>query len=214
MTTKGIRRKKSYLSEIKIAVIGAPCVGKSALTVRFLTKRYIGEYDHQAENRHKYEVMVDAEAILFEIWDTCPKNGSSYDISIVNQEAIQWADGLFLVYSITDRDSFNFARKFKDTLQSDMPMILVGNKVDMVHLRQVSLEEGEILANDIGCKFFEVSAAEHVQQVFDAFVELCRDILTTKRKSKQSFIDKIDRMLGGNRVYNRGKSDSALPKDT
>lgn len=63
----------------------------SALTVRFLTKRYIGEYDHQTgnvhwilinlliaylifpENRHKYEIMVDAEAILFEIWDTCPK---------------------------------------------------------------------------------------------------------------------------------------------
>lgn len=83
-----------------------------------------------------------------------------------------------------------------------------------VHLRQVSSEEGEILAADMGCKFFELSAAEHVHQVSDAFVELCRDILTTKRKSKQSFIDKIDRMLGGNRVYNRGKSDSALPKET
>lgn len=47
MTSKGIRRKRSCLSEVKIAVIGAQLVGKSALTVRFLTKRYIGEYIHQ-----------------------------------------------------------------------------------------------------------------------------------------------------------------------
>jgi Ras-like protein family member 11A len=71
----------------------------------------------------------------------------------------------------------------------------------------VSTEEGEILAKDFDCKFYELSAAEQVQQVSDAFLDLCREILQAKRKSKQSF---IDRMLGGTgRVYNRGKSDSA-----
>lgn len=29
MTTRGIRRKKSTLTELKIAVVGAPSVGKS-----------------------------------------------------------------------------------------------------------------------------------------------------------------------------------------
>ncbi|XP_053674913.1 ras-related and estrogen-regulated growth inhibitor isoform X2 [Anopheles nili] len=211
MTTRGIRRKKSYLAEIKVAVIGAPCVGKSALTVRFLTKRYIGEYDHQAENRHKYEIMVDGEAVLCEIWDTCPKVTVSSPSA--TSEAVQWADGLLLVYSITDRDSFNYIRKAKEELAGDTPVALVGNKVDMVHLRQVSTDEGEILAKDTECKFFEISAAEHVYQVAEAFLELCREVLTAKRKSKQSFIDKIDRMLSGSRAYSRGKSDSISPKD-
>lgn len=86
----------------------------------------------------------------------------------------------------------------------------LGNKADLIHLRQVSYEEGEILAKDFDCKFYEVSAAEQVQQVSDAFLDMCREILQVKRKSKQSFIDKIDRMLGGTgRVYSRGKSDSA-----
>ena len=44
-----------------------------ALTVRFLTKRYIGEYDHQSETRYKHEILVDGEPVLFEICDTCPK---------------------------------------------------------------------------------------------------------------------------------------------
>lgn len=77
----------------------------------------------------------------------------------------------------------------------------------------MSTEEGEILAKDFDCKFYEISAAEQVQQVSDAFLDLCREILQAKRKSKQSFIDKIDRMLGGARYYSRGKSDSAIQKE-
>lgn len=35
MNSKGIRRKKSSLTEVKIAVIGAPSVGKSGMYVYF-----------------------------------------------------------------------------------------------------------------------------------------------------------------------------------
>ncbi|KAL9902498.1 ras-like protein family member 11B isoform X3 [Glossina fuscipes] len=135
MTTRGIRRKKSTLTDLKIAVVGAPGVGKSALIVRFLTKRYIGEYDHQTENRYKHEALVDGEPILFEILDTCPKTDDEFPNA---SELVQWADGLLLVYSITDRNTFNYIRKAKCDLQTDTPLQLVANKVDMVHLRQLS----------------------------------------------------------------------------
>lgn len=120
-----------------------------------------------------------------------------------------FADGILLVYSITDRESFNFIRKVKEDLHSDTVVVLVGNKVDMVHLRQISTDEGEILAKNFECKFQEVSAAEHVEKTAECFHDLCQEILANKRKSKQSL---LDRMLGA-RVYSRGKSDSALPKD-
>lgn len=125
-------------------------------------------------------------------------------------ELIQWADGLLLVYSITDRRSFNYIRRAKSDLQSDTPVQLCANKVDMVHLRQVSRDEGEILAKDFECKFSEVSAADHVDQVAEVFNELCKEVLACKRKSKQSL---LERMLGSTRPYSRGKSDSNLPKD-
>lgn len=209
MSARGIRRKKSSLSEVKVAVIGAPSVGKSALTVRFLTKRYIGEYDHQQDSKYKHEALLDGEPILFEILDTCPK---SLD-ELPGNEIAQWADGLFLVYSITDRESFNYVRRAKQSLQPEIPLALVGNKADMVHLRQVSPEEGEILAKDFECSFAEVAAAEQVNQVGEVFHELCREVLTHRRRAKHSL---LDRMLGSKtayRVYSRGKSDSALPKD-
>lgn len=196
-------------------------------------------FKHQTirlETRYKYEAMVDGEPILFEILDTCPTAASTTSTTSTasagstsansaagagdedsasggggNAEAVSWADGVLLVYAVTDRASFNFVRRARAELQSqDVPVALVGNKVDMVHLRQVSTEEGEILGKDFECKFCEVSAAEQVAPVADAFHDLCREVLLARRKSKQSL---LDRMLGGTRAYSRGKSDSSLPKD-
>ncbi|XP_071439829.1 ras-related and estrogen-regulated growth inhibitor [Hetaerina americana] len=189
---RAIRRKKSTLSEVRVAVVGGPSVGKSALTVRFLTKRYIGEYDHQSENRYKHEVLVDGEPVLFEILDTCPK---PEDTDSAEASAASWADGVLLVYSITDRSSFDFARKTRQKVCEKClalseprplpPIILVGNKSDMIHLRQVSTEEGEILAKDWDCWFREVAAAEQVTQVAEAFHEVVREVWAARRQQQR-----------------------------
>jgi len=130
-----VRRKKSSLSEVKILVVGAPGVGKSALVVRFLTKRYIGEYDHQSDTRYKNEVLVDGDPVIFEICDTCPKSVED----LPSTDTLGWADGVLLVYSITERGSFNFVKQvwniFQDVKSSqskEVPMVLLGNKGDMV----------------------------------------------------------------------------------
>ncbi|XP_021945586.1 ras-related and estrogen-regulated growth inhibitor [Folsomia candida] len=260
---RGIRRKKSSLGEVKVAVVGAPGVGKSALIVRFLTRRYIGEYDHQNENRYKHEMMVDSEPVLYEILDSCPKTGNE----LVSAETVQWADGFLLVYSITDRQSFNYIKRVKQQLtetrssntltvasphglsasgsagnlhsgggggsnnnggfsfsrdnssSSSSPstsIVLVANKADLVHLRQVSQEEGETLAKDLDCSFAEVAASEQVTQVAEVFHEVCREVQTARRKTKQSLLDRVlgNKAAAGLRVYARGKSDSALPKES
>ncbi|CAG9833198.1 unnamed protein product [Diabrotica balteata] len=211
MYGRALRRKKSSLSEVKVAVIGAPGVGKTALSVRFLTRRYIGEYDHQSETRYKHEVLVDNEPVLYEILDTCPKT----DDDLPSSDTISWADGLLLVYSITDRSSINYLKRVEALItDSNIPVYIVGNKNDMLHLREVGAEEGAILAKHLECGFSEVAAAEMVAPVAVVFQELCRAVLASRRKSKHSF---LERMLGTKtsqlRLYARGKSDSALPKD-
>lgn len=202
-TIRGIRRKKSSLSEVKIVVLGASGVGKTAVAVRFLTKRYIGEYDHQTENRYKSEILVDGEPVIFEVLDSCSKE----PLEMPRDEIIQWADGFLLVYSITDRSSFNSVKKLRqyiyDTKQvskdngqngsPQFPIVIVANKSDLIHLRQVSTEEGEILAKDMDTVFTELTAAEHVAQVSEAFYDLCREVHAIRRRTKQSL---LDRMLG------------------
>lgn len=101
-------------------------------------------------------------------------------------------------------------------------------------MREVSAEEGAILARSFECGFSEVAAAEQVAPVAVVFQvsiepnkssesnqilinklqEVCRAVLASRRKSKHSL---LERMLGSRssnlRLYVRGKSDSALPKD-
>ncbi|KAJ8940834.1 hypothetical protein NQ314_010565 [Rhamnusium bicolor] len=130
-------------------------------------------------------------------------------------DTINWADGLLLVYSITDRRSIAYLRRVGSLIaDSDIPVYIVANKNDMVHLREVSAEEGAILARNFECGFSEVAAAEMVAPVAVVFQELCRAVLAARRKSKHSL---LERMLGTRpsnlRLYARGKSDSALPKD-
>lgn len=70
------------------------------------------------------------------------------------EETLQWADGFLLVYSIIDRESFGYVREARQLIQScrpaspggtpaHCPTVIVANKADLIHLRQVSMEEGK-----------------------------------------------------------------------
>ncbi|GIY39707.1 ras-related and estrogen-regulated growth inhibitor [Caerostris darwini] len=183
----------------------------SALTVRFLTKRYIGEYDHQTDSRYKNEVMVDGEPVIFEIIDTCPKS----DRDFPKEEIIQWADAFVLAYSIIDKGSFAYVREMRQMIENSrpsspggnqgqppIPMVIMANKADLIHLRQVTAEEGFRFAKDHESSFVEVAASEHVSQIADAFYELCREVHAFRRRSKQSLLDRIKH---GGKNCNKGE---------
>lgn len=68
MTTRGIRRKKSYLAEIKVAVIGAPGVGKSGKFSHFFSLSLSPTANHCNDVQ-----FVDALVVML------PYSGMSYD---------------------------------------------------------------------------------------------------------------------------------------
>ncbi|XP_065335197.1 ras-related and estrogen-regulated growth inhibitor [Cloeon dipterum] len=228
-----IRRKKSGLTEVKVAVIGASGVGKTALTVRFLTKRYIGEYDHQNEARYKHEALVDGDTVVFEIVDSCParmaasSGGGGVQQQLCSSETAAWADGFVFVFSITDKLSFEMLRLAKQQVKEarrgancPVPCVLVGGKSDLLHFRQVSMDEGEQLAHEWECSYMEVAAAEEVQSSTAVFQAVCREVQAARRRGKQSLLDRMFASAksaksaasnNGPRFYARGKSDSALP---
>ncbi|XP_028650955.1 ras-related and estrogen-regulated growth inhibitor-like protein [Erpetoichthys calabaricus] len=177
--------------EANILLLGAENVGKSALTVRFLTRRFIGEYG-SIESIYNHSDRVDGREICFNIWDSLyPQNCDLH--GCISEKQLRWADGFILVYSICDRASFNVVRQqvqqirqFKK-LPSGMdkvPIIIVGNKRDLQHRRTVSSEEGRLLAMSADCGFFETSAAETyhgVLLVFHEVLDLIREARTVKK---------------------------------
>uniref|UniRef100_A0A8C6TMW2 small monomeric GTPase n=1 Tax=Neogobius melanostomus TaxID=47308 RepID=A0A8C6TMW2_9GOBI len=55
---------------VKIAVLGASSVGKTALIVRFLTKRFIGDYEANTGALYSRKVTLDVEEVSLQIQDT------------------------------------------------------------------------------------------------------------------------------------------------
>ncbi|KAJ7994770.1 hypothetical protein DPEC_G00252920 [Dallia pectoralis] len=167
--------------ECNLAVLGVMGSGKSALTVKFLTKRFISEYDPHLEDTYSSEEMVDQQPIVVKVMDTADQDGP------VNCERyLSWASAFLVVYSIDSRQSFEGCQPYLEAvtvhikaMQSHTPIILLGNKLDMERYRQVSKLDGSALASRFGCLFFEVSACldfPSIQRVFhDAVREARRE---------------------------------------
>uniref|UniRef100_A0A1A8HID0 small monomeric GTPase n=1 Tax=Nothobranchius korthausae TaxID=1143690 RepID=A0A1A8HID0_9TELE len=165
---------------IKIAVIGGSGVGKTALVVRFLTRRFIGDYERNAGNLYSREVQVDGDPVTIQVQDTPGAEMTGDGISLPDHAAcsIQWADAVVLVYSVTDRGSFDLIENLHQLVvraggAGIPPVILLANKADLLHLRRVDSQQGPLLAGTLGCSFYEVSASEDYNQVHGAFHRLC-----------------------------------------
>ncbi|RWS23913.1 ras-related and estrogen-regulated growth inhibitor-like protein [Leptotrombidium deliense] len=95
-------------------------------------------------------------------------------------EHISWADAFVVVYSICDKRSFIHARYLLETISvlkgpRRFPVILLGNKRDLEHGRQVQVDDGQELSLKWQCQFYEVSAAESYIGVSLAFQSLIRE---------------------------------------
>lgn len=68
----------------------------------------------------------------------------------------------------------------------DSLIFLVGNKQDLCHTREVLREEGQCLAAKFHCQFFELSAAEHHQEVALIFSKMVQNAsLGSKAKERR-----------------------------
>lgn len=90
-------------------------------------------------------------------------------------------DGFLLVYSVTDKQSYENIRHFHTQIlrvkdRDTYPMLLAANKVDLVHVRAVSEEAGRELARQLGAPYIETSAKEPPLNIDAAFHELVRII--------------------------------------
>lgn len=89
------------------------------------------------------------------------------------------------MYDITRRDTFKhlstWLEEARQHSQSNMVIMLIGNKNDLEHRRAVSFEEGKAFANANGLIFMETSAktAFNVETAFINTAEKIHENITT-----------------------------------
>ncbi|XP_028356345.1 GTP-binding protein GEM isoform X1 [Physeter macrocephalus] len=143
----------------------------------------------QVEDTYERTLIVDGESatiILLDMWENKGENEWLQD------HCMQVGDAYLIVYSITDRASFEKASELRIQLRrarqtEDIPIILVGNKSDLVRCREVSVSEGRACAVVFDCKFIETSAAvqHNVKELFEGIVRQVRLRRDSKEKNER-----------------------------
>ncbi|XP_061801709.1 GTP-binding protein GEM [Nerophis lumbriciformis] len=176
-------------SPYRVVLLGASGVGKSAFACIFSGAADSMDSDDcelcEDELQEK-EVEVDGEhatITLVDTWDAETDSEWSQELFM------QSGDAFLLLYSITDRASFLRASELRIVLRrlrpaQHTPIILVGNKCDLVRRREVSTNEGRVCAAVFDCKFIETSAAMQ-HNVWEAFRGIVRQ-LRLRRNSKDA----------------------------
>ncbi|MBN3296225.1 RERG inhibitor, partial [Amia calva] len=155
------------------------------------------------ESTYRHQANIDDEVVSMEILDTAGQE------DVLQREGhMRWGDGFVIVYDITDRSSFDEVVPLKNLLDEikkpkNVTLILVGNKADLEHSRQVSTEEGEKLATEMACAFYECSACTGEGCIAEAFYELSREVRRrkmvqgkTRRRSSTTHVKQaINKML-------------------
>ena len=135
------------LATYKLVVVGDGGVGKSALTIQFFQKLFVTDYDPTIEDSYIQHTEVDQKWCVLDVLDTAGQE----EFSAMREQYMRKGDGFLLVYSVTDKQSFENIRHFYTQIlrvkdRDSYPMLLVANKVDLVHLRKVSEEQGREMA--------------------------------------------------------------------
>ncbi|XP_022084659.1 ras-like protein family member 11B isoform X2 [Acanthaster planci] len=170
---------------------------KKALTVRFLTRRFIGDYERNKENTYQQDVDIDGTLVNLEILDTRLDIQECFEVTTSFERTVKWADAFIIVYEVTDAKSLRVVPHIKAAIDQarrskTLPAILVGNKIDLVHSRVVTYNEGLELAQLLGMPFFEVSVRESYEDVVRLFSALSGEFrsLTTKSSVFKGFRDR------------------------
>mmetsp|Transcript_60561 Transcript_60561/g.91363 ORF Transcript_60561/g.91363 Transcript_60561/m.91363 type:complete len:184 (-) Transcript_60561:314-865(-) len=157
--------------QMKLTMIGDSGVGKTCLLLRY-AHNPAASISFGIDFKTK-TVEVDGALIHLQISDTTGKER----LRTVNKSYFRDAQGILLVYDVTDQNSFESIRNFwisqiqQHADSSHVNTMLVGNKCDMSDKRIVSTEDGQKLAAEFGILFCECSAQTNIN-VGQAFEEL------------------------------------------
>jgi small GTP-binding protein len=145
---------------LKVVLIGDSSVGKSALFNRIKS--------NSVPAQAKATVGIDfakipyqlsnGEEQLLQVWDTAGQE----KFQSVTTHHYRGTDGVMIVYDITNQSSFfNVGRwlaEVRDNTDEGVPIVLVGNKIDLADRRTVDPAEAQAFAAEEGMAYLETSA--------------------------------------------------------
>ena len=156
----------------KMILFGNAGVGKTSLVERYVNDKFQENYiSTLGYNVFEKWISHKGNAVSLMIYDI----GGQERFAELRKKYAQGASTAFIVYDITNEESFLKVKNWKEDLfnfAGAVPFIIIGNKNDLEEARQIPTESAKKLAAELGAlDFFETSAMTGVG-VEDAFKQL------------------------------------------
>ncbi|MCJ7636413.1 MAG: GTP-binding protein, partial [Nitrososphaeraceae archaeon] len=170
--------KMSYDFLIKGLIVGNIGIGKTA----FVTAYIDGTFEHcipptiGIDFKSKI-IVLDNKPIKIQLYDS---SGMDRFQTITNSYYRQ-ADFIILMYDLTDRNTFIGLKdrlfKIKHYVPSDVPILLIGTKLDLTMNRNVDIEEIEAFASSYNLDSIEISSRkpEKISGALDSVITKVMD---------------------------------------
>jgi small GTP-binding protein len=181
----------------KVVLIGDSGVGKSNLLSRFTRNQFNLESKSTIGVEFATRsIKCDNKTIKAQIWDTAGQERYRAITSAYYRGAV----GALLVYDISKAVTYEnverWLNELRDHADSNIVIMLVGNKSDLRHLRAVPTEQAAALAEKHGLSFIETSALDSTN-VELAFQKILTEIFHIVNGGKQLESKKDSQMTEG-----------------
>ncbi|CAB1346998.1 unnamed protein product, partial [Coregonus sp. 'balchen'] len=189
------------LPTYKLVVVGDGGVGKSALTIQFFQKIFVSDYDPTIEDSYLKHTEIDGQWAILD---------GQEEFSAMREQYMRTGDGFLIVFSVTDKASFEHVDRFHQLIlrvkdREAFPMVLVANKVDLVHLRKITSDQGQEMAAKHNITYIETSAKDppmNVDKAFHGLVRVIRQQIPERSlKKKKKLKWRGERSTGSHKVH-------------
>ena len=190
----------SAIYNFKFVIVGNHEVGKTSLIRQFVERKF--SHDYRATiglNIFAHNFDFQGNEINVQLWDI----GAQQYFKRFRKIYYSGAEAAFIVFDITNRESFENIKVWYEELnqlidEKNIPIIIVGNKVDLSQQRVVSTAEGEELAKSLsetGISYIETSALSG-ENVIEAFELIAYHyIIKTKKKEKDIIREDLEEAI-------------------
>lgn len=194
--------------EAHIVTLGDGQVGKTSIIFRYFDNKFSNNYLATIgfDSKVKKKILPNGEEIKVKLFDTA---GQERFKSIATNY-IKKANGILLVYDITEEISFNNIQNWFDTISKDnntsIPIVLIGNKADLNDNRVISKKDGEELAKKFKIEnhFYETSCknGENVKEAIDDLVQQIYEKYGNKKNDSNIIIKKDEKKINNKQKKN------------
>ena len=158
MSKKDIKRKVMRLS-----FLGDSGVGKTCIINKYLFDQFSETHNSSVgiEKIDKKVKMNDGNELKVIIWDTAGQER----FKSMSTNTVKGAQGIVLVFDITKKETFeslpNWIKETKN-IKDNIPIVLFGNKCDLLEESVVDNDEAMKFAKDNEMDYFETSAKQNI----------------------------------------------------